>query len=335
MRVAEDVLVIDEEQAVRLVQAELEREFTRSRGYWRTEPMVILSVEQHALGWLIIAQSAQYAQTGDLDAMLVGHGPYLVDGQDGRVHQIPVMTYMEGWEGAYRHQVRGETPPAPADEFAEQVRALLAEHGRLAALKHLRHHSGQKITLHQAQEYIDALAGGRAVPMHLAALTPRPHYQPLHLPIIAVDPTPPTDTGLSEAAQKPGAPVMVGSFRELDHGQAHEPSIHQAVRASAQPHQAQLVAYLQAGTVLAAAACLVHDELDPARPAIGGLALLTDGQWMWRSDLHHYLERYHLDLDPRFLDHTREHHWQPAPVTDAQLHAIAEAMTSENAPEDH
>lgn len=323
------MLVIDEAHAVRLVQAELEHEFTRSRGYGRTEPMVIIAVKQHALGWLITAQSAEYARTRDWRTMLVGHGPYLVDGQDGRVHQIPVMTYMQDWEGAYRHQVRGETPPAPADEFAEQVRALLAEHGRLAALKHLRHHSGQKITLHQAQEYIDALAGGRAVPIHLAALTPRPDYQPLHLPIIAVDPTPPADPGLS-AAQQPGVPVMVGSFRELDHGQAHEPSIHQAVRASAQPHQAQLVAYLQAGTALAAAACLVHDELDPARPAIGGLALLTDGQWMWRSDLPHYLERYHLDLDPRFLNHARNHHWHPAHVTDAQLHAIAETMTSEN-----
>lgn len=157
--------------------------------------MVIIAVKQHALGWLITAQSAEYARTRDWRTMLVGHGPYLVDGQDGRVHQIPVMTYKEDWETAYRHQVRGETPPEPADEFADQVRTLLAERGRLAALKHLRHHTGQRITLHQAQQYIDALVAGGIPPQELVALTPRPDRPPLHLPIITVQPAPPRDTG--------------------------------------------------------------------------------------------------------------------------------------------
>ena len=73
--------------------------------------MVITAVEQHALGWLITAQSAKFARTRDWRTMLVGHGPYLVDGQDASVHQIPVMTSTQDWETAYRHQVRGETPP--------------------------------------------------------------------------------------------------------------------------------------------------------------------------------------------------------------------------------
>jgi hypothetical protein len=73
--------------------------------------MVITAVEQHALGWLITAQSAEFARTRDWRTMLVGHGPYLVDGQDASVHQIPVMTSTQDWETAYRHQVRGETPP--------------------------------------------------------------------------------------------------------------------------------------------------------------------------------------------------------------------------------
>lgn len=125
-------------------------------------------------------------------------------------------------------------------------------------------------------------------------------------------------------------PALVGGFRELDGGRAHEPSIHQAVRAVAQPHEAELVAYLQAGTLVVVAGSAWCDELDPRRPVIAGMALLTDGAWMWRSDLAHYLTRYHPALDPRFLGHARDHHWHPARVTDAQLRAIEDAMTSEN-----
>jgi hypothetical protein len=34
---------------------------------------------------------------------------------------------------------------------------------------------------------------------------------------------------------------------------------------------------------------------------IGGLHLLTDGKWLWYSDLAHYVERYHVALDPGFV----------------------------------
>jgi hypothetical protein len=313
--------VIDEEQAVGLVRAELEREFARSPGHG--EPLVVIAVERHELGWLVTAQSAEYARTGDLRAMLVGGGPYLVDAQDASLHYIPGPTHRQDWEAAYRYQVRGETPPEPADVFAEEVRAVLEQSGRLAALKHLRHHTRQRMTLRQAQRYLDSLAAAGMPPRDLAALTPRPYRPPLHLPIISV----PTGPVPVRAARHPGLPDMVGGFRELGFGEDDGPSIHLAVRAAAQPDEEELVDYLRAGTLVVVTGSTVTDELDPLRPRIAtSLALLTDGAWMWRSDLAHYVGRYHFALDPRFVAHARDHGWRPAPVTDARLRAFEDAM---------
>jgi hypothetical protein len=67
----------------------------------------------------------------------------------------------------------------------------------------------------------------------------------------------------------------------------------------------ELVGYLRAGVVLAATTTLARDVLSPVNAVIGGLHLLTDGRWCWYSDLAHYVERYHVALDPQFITHAR------------------------------
>ncbi|WP_327686246.1 hypothetical protein [Streptomyces sp. NBC_00467] len=91
---------------------------------------------------------------------------------------------------------------------------------------------------------------------------------------------------------------FVGEFRELGHGRPDGPSLRSTVRAQEPESARELVEYLRAGTVLAAATTLVHDVLSPNNAVIGELHLLTDGRWLWYSDLAQYVERHHVALDP-------------------------------------
>ncbi|MGW4996396.1 hypothetical protein ACWEP8_01925 [Streptomyces hydrogenans] len=66
--------------------------------------------------------------------------------------------------------------------------------------------------------------------------------------------------------------------------------------------------------------------LSPERELIGGLSLLTDGQWFWYSDLAHYVERYHVTLDPRFVQHARSANWCPPRLTEDELIERGDAL---------
>ncbi|OEJ28538.1 hypothetical protein AR457_32815 [Streptomyces agglomeratus] len=79
-------------------------------------------------------------------------------------------------------------------------------------------------------------------------------------------------------------------------------------------------------SVLAATGSGVHDILSPGHELIGGLSLLTDGQWFWYSDLAHYVERHHVTLDERFIQHARSRNWAPPQLTRAELVGIEEAV---------
>ncbi|MEU6914235.1 hypothetical protein [Streptomyces olindensis] len=119
---------------------------------------------------------------------------------------------------------------------------------------------------------------------------------------------------------------FLGEFRELEHGRTDGPSLRDCVRSEGESHEADLVRYLRAGSVPAATTARVHDVLSPGNELIGGLHLLTDGEWFWYSDLAHYVERYHVPLDARFVDHARTRGWTPPQLTDAELVRLADAF---------
>ncbi|MFD4743246.1 YrhB domain-containing protein [Streptomyces virginiae] len=89
--------VIERETAVRIVEEELDREAQEwaARGV-APVPTTVLHVEEHELVWKVYWQSEEYARTRDPAAMLVGHGPYLVDRLDGGLHQIGAVSEIEG-----------------------------------------------------------------------------------------------------------------------------------------------------------------------------------------------------------------------------------------------
>ena len=69
--------------------------------------------------------------------------------------------------------------------------------------------------------------------------------------------------------------------------------------------------------------------LRPTDELIGGLHLLTDGEWFWHTDLAHYVERYHVPVDDRFVEHARLRGWSPPQLSEAELIQLADAFLAD------
>ncbi|MGW6095082.1 hypothetical protein ACWFRK_12065 [Streptomyces sp. NPDC055157] len=126
-------------------------------------------------------------------------------------------------------------------------------------------------------------------------------------------------------SENPHADRYLGEFRELKHGSPDGPSLVASVRSEGDLHEESLVRYLRAASVIAATGSAVYDFLSPTNEFIDGLHLLTDGEWFWYTDLTHYVKRYHVPIDDRFVDHARRRGWTPPQLSDAQLVQIANA----------
>jgi hypothetical protein len=123
---------------------------------------------------------------------------------------------------------------------------------------------------------------------------------------------------------------FLGEFHELEHGRTDGPSLRDCVQREGAAYEADLVRYLRAGSVLAATTSRVHDILSTSNDLIGGLQLLTDGEWFWYTDLAHYVEHYHVPLDALFVDHARGRDWTPPQLSDAELAQIADTFFPDN-----
>jgi hypothetical protein len=147
-------IVIAKERAVELVEALL---VTERQAQPALPELAVSGVEEHALGWLVFWQSADYLRSRDIGRMLVGHGPYLVDGQDGSIHHIPVTTYVGAdWEKLYLEQIRGIKPPDP---LPSAVREVALRDGSLAALRFVRQELPH-LSLQEVKAYVDAVRHG-------------------------------------------------------------------------------------------------------------------------------------------------------------------------------
>ncbi|PAX89051.1 hypothetical protein CLM85_13485 [Streptomyces albidoflavus] len=66
------------------------------------------------------------------------------------------------------------------------------------------------------------------------------------------------------------------------------------------------------------------DVLEPEGQLLTGIgSLRTDGEWIWRGDLSHYVSRHHVALPDQFVTHIRDSHYSPPKVPESRLVAIA------------
>ncbi|MEU0191577.1 YrhB domain-containing protein [Streptomyces afghaniensis] len=160
--------MVTKEHAVELVKALLSRQRQESPWMARLPELAVCDVREHALGWLVVWQSVEYIRSRDIGKMLVGHGPYLVDRQDGSIHHIPTTTYVaDVWEDLYVQQIRGVRPPDP---LVAAVEALVHSEGTMAAMRHLRKQA-PLLGLQQAKAYVMAVRDGDEPPEEPVDLT--------------------------------------------------------------------------------------------------------------------------------------------------------------------
>ncbi|MEU6840532.1 YrhB domain-containing protein [Streptomyces sp. NPDC046716] len=159
------------DEAVRRVEEELEREHQAwvAAGFDAYPRVVVVEVDEHELVWKVYVQSEEWARTRDPAAMLIGHGPYLVDRVDGGLHSIGALSEIQGaWEDDYRARIRGLPVRTPLDDLHDGLRATAeTPGGRMTAVRGLRRRvSG--LSPAQALAYIDGLLAGD-VPAQLLA----------------------------------------------------------------------------------------------------------------------------------------------------------------------
>ncbi|WP_431683744.1 hypothetical protein [Kitasatospora sp. KL5] len=53
---------------------------------------------------------------------------------------------------------------------------------------------------------------------------------------------------------------------------------------------------------------------------------MTDGHWLWHSDLAHYVQRYHVVLDPEFIKHVRSNGWTVPDLSDSDVDAMVAVL---------
>ncbi|WP_189925964.1 YrhB domain-containing protein [Kitasatospora xanthocidica] len=158
--------MISKERAVALVESLLAEERLTWAG--PLYELAVYNVEEHAVGWVVFWNTAEYARTHDLVHNLVGSGPYLVDRHDGSIHHIPAAMWpFEDWEELYLRQVKGVRT---SDPLVSSVRALVDSAGVVAAMSHLRKQA-PRLSLREARDYVMAVRDGVEPSEELADLT--------------------------------------------------------------------------------------------------------------------------------------------------------------------
>ncbi|MGW4226073.1 YrhB domain-containing protein [Streptomyces bauhiniae] len=171
--------MIELDAAVRIVEEELESAL-------KVEPvnMVVASVVRHELVWVVHVTTAEYLRSRDPAFLLVGGGPYLVDRADGGLHSVGAVSWKTGaWETDYRVRIRGEAVRTAVDDLHDEVRAAVAERGKLPAVRLLREQV-PALVLGQALAYVSGL-GGDGAPPELVDIVTRELVAPVD-PVMAV-----------------------------------------------------------------------------------------------------------------------------------------------------
>ncbi|MFJ4428988.1 YrhB domain-containing protein [Streptomyces bobili] len=176
--------MISRERAVELVEQTLLREHEEHLlSQEAVPPEVVAVVVPHEFGWLVSTQSRAWLETGDSGHLIVGGGPILVDGEDGSVYMIPIVTFkMDNWQDEYRQRFRGHTASAAKALLSARVAQILADEGRLAAMRVLRQHA-PALDLKQALTYVSTLERGDGPSHDLLALLD-PEVPPSEPPLI-------------------------------------------------------------------------------------------------------------------------------------------------------
>ncbi|MGW9022699.1 hypothetical protein ACWGQ5_00375 [Streptomyces sp. NPDC055722] len=81
----------------------------------------------------------------------------------------------------------------------------------------------------------------------------------------------------------------------------------------------KIMSYLRAGHEIISTMGMAADALGSGEQFVGGDSLFTDGEWLWRGDLWHYVRLHHVTLPDEFLQRVRTHGYEVPEVERARL----------------
>jgi hypothetical protein len=108
-------------------------------------------------------------------------------------------------------------------------------------------------------------------------------------------------------------------FREFPFGTPEDPSMREAMSPVPRENEANVLAYLRSGLVLAypMGADLADWFNRPERAnvlidgeRVGGVTPYTDGVWFWHAGLIHFIDKYHVRVPDEFLAHAAARGWR-------------------------
>jgi hypothetical protein len=117
-----------------------------------------------------------------------------------------------------------------------------------------------------------------------------------------------------------------GFFRELRAGLPNGPALFAACRREAWPDYVKAAEYLRGGTAVVTTGVMTDDVLSPENKGVAPLAVFTDGAWFWPAELAYYVEKYHCELPPDFVDHMRRAGFHARMVEEEELIRLAEEL---------
>ncbi|MFE9538515.1 hypothetical protein [Streptomyces sp. NPDC006691] len=125
---------------------------------------------------------------------------------------------------------------------------------------------------------------------------------------------------------------QAGFYRELGGpGDRSAPSLRDAARSTGEWDEERLLAYLEASreiyTVMGAERDVIADDLG----ITGAGSLITDGTYVWPTELAYYVRRHHVALLPEFTAHIRARNYVSPEVPREQALAIFEECLGESA----
>ncbi|WP_125530439.1 hypothetical protein [Streptomyces sp. WAC 06725] len=115
----------------------------------------------------------------------------------------------------------------------------------------------------------------------------------------------------------------LGFFEEHDDNEpaASGTSLFAALAGQPAPDEERVLAYLTSGEEIYSVMGPEKDLISGDWIATGG-CLYTDGEWVWRGYLVHYLEHHHVALPQDFLDYVRKRDYRAPVVSDERSREI-------------
>jgi hypothetical protein len=114
----------------------------------------------------------------------------------------------------------------------------------------------------------------------------------------------------------------VGFFEELGLASHYVGKMQKMIQGQASANERMVIDYLKSGYVLLDAPETAVDAIDGRARIAGASSLVSDGTWLWRLDLVHYLSKYHLSLPGDFIEHLAQRNYLMSELSESDLEII-------------